>query len=199
MRHRRATIESDDNENDAQGPTLRMKDRLIRRVMPSMPVMARWPVVPRLLDTADWFLRRQSPEYARLPPASLRMRIGVGNRLLRNAAVFDQAQSIVRRCVESGLVGDGARVLDLGSGIGRNAVALRDQVRLDSYDGIDVDAETYERLAAASVAERRPIPWQAEVILKRALAIPAERALAANGQPDDCADIADKKRADDSR
>jgi SAM-dependent methyltransferase len=69
------------------------------------------------------------------------MRIGVGNRLLRNAAVFDQAQSIVRRCVEKGLVGDGARVLDLGSGIGRNAVALRDHVRLESYDGIDVDAE----------------------------------------------------------
>jgi hypothetical protein len=64
---------------------------------------------------------------------------------------------------------------------------------------LDVDPETYERLAAASVAERRPIPWQAEVILKRALALPAECALAADGQPDDRADIADRKRADDSR
>jgi hypothetical protein len=56
---------------------------------------------------------------------------------------------------------------------------------------IDVDPETYERLAAASVAERRPIPWQAEVILKRALALPAECASAIDEQSnsaDPCAD-----------
>ncbi len=39
---------------------------------------------------------------------------------------------------------------------------------------IDIDPETYDRLAALAVAERRPIPWQAEMILKRALAPPAE-------------------------
>jgi hypothetical protein len=35
---------------------------------------------------------------------------------------------------------------------------------------IDLDEQTYERLVAASVAERRPIAWQAEIILRYALA-----------------------------
>lgn len=121
-----------------------MKDRLLRRVLPSTPVLARWPLVPRVLDAADWVLRRRDPRYAALPPASLRLRIGVGNRILRNAEVFEHGQSIVRRCVERGWVGQGSRILDLGSGIGRNATALRDQVDYASYDGIDVDADMVE-------------------------------------------------------
>ena len=121
-----------------------MKDRLLRRVLPSTPVLARWPVVPRALDAADWVLHRRDPRYSGLPPASLRMRIGVGNRLLRNAHVFDNAKSIVARYVEQGWLVGGARVLDLGSGIGRNAVALREHVRLAAYDGVDVDAEMVE-------------------------------------------------------
>lgn len=121
-----------------------MKDRLLRRVLPSTPVLARWPLVPRALDAADWVLRRRDPRYAALPPASLRLRIGVGNRLLRNIDVFEHGQDIVRRCVEQGWVGAGARILDLGSGLGRNAVALRDQVDYASYDGVDVDREMVE-------------------------------------------------------
>lgn len=109
--------------------------------MPSTPVLARWPIVPRALDAVDSILRRYDPRYAELPPASLRMRIGIGNRLLRNADVFDHGQEIVRRCVENGWVEGGGRILDLGSGIGRNTVAFRDQVDFASYDGIDVDAE----------------------------------------------------------
>ena len=118
-----------------------MRDRLLRRVLPSTPLLARWPVVPRAVDAADWVLHRRDPRYTTLPPASLRMRIGVGNRLLRNADVFDDAHAIIRRYIERGWVADGARVLDLGSGIGRSTVALRDQITLESYDGIDVDIE----------------------------------------------------------
>jgi len=116
-------------------------DRLLRRVLPSTPVLARWPVLPQVLDAADWVMHRHDPRYAELPPASLRIRIGVGNQFLRNAAVFENGQAIVRRCVERGWVGDGASVLELGAGTGRNAVALRDQVAYASYDGIDIDAE----------------------------------------------------------
>jgi hypothetical protein len=56
---------------------------------------------------------------------------------------------------------------------------------------IDVDPETYERLAAASVAERRPIRWQAEVILRRALAVPAEPASPTNEQSNDSGPLVD--------
>jgi len=69
------------------------------------------------------------------------MRIGVGNQLLRNASVFENGQATVRLCVAHGWVGDGARILELGAGTGRNAVALADQVAYESYDGIDVDRE----------------------------------------------------------
>jgi hypothetical protein len=37
---------------------------------------------------------------------------------------------------------------------------------------LDVDFETYERLVESAVNERRPITWQAEVVLRRALGLP---------------------------
>jgi len=69
------------------------------------------------------------------------MRIGVSNRILRNAAVFHEAQTIVGRFVDRGWVGAGARIVDLGSGLGRNAIAFDDQLKFESYDGIDIDTE----------------------------------------------------------
>ena len=37
---------------------------------------------------------------------------------------------------------------------------------------LDLDADTTERLVEAAVAERRPIVWQAEVLLRRSLGLP---------------------------
>jgi hypothetical protein len=37
---------------------------------------------------------------------------------------------------------------------------------------VELDPETYARLADQAVAERRPIVWQAEVELRRALGLP---------------------------
>ena len=37
---------------------------------------------------------------------------------------------------------------------------------------VEIDTESYERLIVLAVAERRPIAWQAEVLLMRALALP---------------------------
>ena len=36
---------------------------------------------------------------------------------------------------------------------------------------LDVDCETYNRLVEQAVAERRPVAWQAEVALRRALGL----------------------------
>lgn len=43
---------------------------------------------------------------------------------------------------------------------------------------VNLDNETIARLAQHAVAERRPIPWQAEVMLRRALGLsmPVEEA-----------------------
>lgn len=118
-----------------------MRDRLIRKMVPSMPVVARWPMVPRVLDLVDRVVNHNDPRYDTLPPASLRMRIGVSNHILRNASVFDEGQDFIDQLVERNLVADGARILELGSGVGRNLMALRSRVDFDSYDGIDVDAD----------------------------------------------------------
>jgi hypothetical protein len=37
---------------------------------------------------------------------------------------------------------------------------------------IELDPETYQRLVEAAVSERRPIIWQAEVTLRRAVGLP---------------------------
>jgi hypothetical protein len=37
---------------------------------------------------------------------------------------------------------------------------------------LDVDQDTYELLAAEAVSQRRPIDWQAEVTLRRAVGLP---------------------------
>ena len=39
---------------------------------------------------------------------------------------------------------------------------------------IDLDLASFRRLTALAVEERRPIPWQAEILLLRALAAPVE-------------------------
>jgi hypothetical protein len=38
---------------------------------------------------------------------------------------------------------------------------------------IDLDPESFGLLADSALAECRPIPWQAEVLLRRALGMPA--------------------------
>jgi len=53
------------------------KDKFLRMIVPSVPPLARTPVAT-VLDIADYFLKKGHPEWSMLPPASLRMRIGVG-------------------------------------------------------------------------------------------------------------------------
>jgi hypothetical protein len=40
---------------------------------------------------------------------------------------------------------------------------------------LDIDADTYERLIDRAATERRPVPWQAEVELRRAVGLPFPR------------------------
>lgn len=41
-----------------------------------------------------------------------------------------------------------------------------------AYIKLDLDNETFTRLMDVALQERRPIPWQAEVLLRRALGLP---------------------------
>ena len=53
---------------------------------------------------------------------------------------------------------------------------------------LDVDFETYERLVEVAVSERRPITWQAEVVLRRALGLPFPPEQESGPRPADRAD-----------
>lgn len=117
-------------------------DRILRVVVPSVPVLARTPIAP-LLDFADYFIKRTHPEWGNLPPASLRMRIGVGNHILHNHRYFvESGQAIVSELAGKGYLKSDSHVLELGCGCGRNAIAIsRFLNETGTYAGQDVDSE----------------------------------------------------------
>lgn len=122
-----------------------MKDKLLRRIVPAVPLLARTPVA-FFLDIADYFIRRRHPEYRHLPPASLRMRIGVGNKLLRNHGVFMEiGRSIIRDLNSKQYLVPGSRVFEIGCGCGRLAMAFSEVLdKTGTYTGMDVDQEMIE-------------------------------------------------------
>lgn len=119
-----------------------MLKRLLRRVIPSVPILARTPLTT-LLDVADSFVKWKHPEWSHLPPASLRMRIGGGNSILNNYTAFiAQANELVEELSRRQYLTPNAHVLEIGCGCGRNAIALAPFLGPEgSYVGQDVDAE----------------------------------------------------------
>jgi len=117
-------------------------NNMLRRLVPSVPVLARTPVAG-MLDVADYFVKRRHSEWAKLPPASLRMRIGVGNTILNNHAAFIRhADDFVAELSERGYLTPRSQVLELGCGCGRNARAFKEFLGPEGrYTGQDVDAE----------------------------------------------------------
>jgi SAM-dependent methyltransferase len=120
-----------------------VKDRLIRKLIPSAPVFAKIKGVGAILDFVDDIIKRKHPEWSHLPPASLRLRIGVGNKILRNHSRFiESGDSIVSELMSKGYLSENSDVLELGCGCGRNAISLLQFLEgSGSYIGQDVDAE----------------------------------------------------------
>lgn len=118
------------------------RDRILRKLVPSVPVLARTPVA-RVLDLVDYFLKRGHPEWKKVPPASIRMRIGVGNRILRNHQYFiDSGNYIVTELSEKGYLSRDSQVIELGCGCGRNALAFSKYLsEKGGYIGQDVDRD----------------------------------------------------------
>ncbi len=118
------------------------KDRFLRKLFPSVAVFARSPVA-RVLDIFDSFIKRKNPEWQQLPPASVRMRIGVGNHILRNHQYFiDTGNYIVTELREKGYLNPDSHVIELGCGCGRNALAFSKYLsEKGRYIGQDVDRE----------------------------------------------------------
>ena len=110
--------------------------------MPSLPLLTRLRVLTPLFEL-DRIAAIPFPEFRGLPPNRFRVRVGVGNRILFNQAFFlASGAHQAMRLFGLGLARSDSNILDLGSGCGRLAIALRDGGSYHgTYTGIDVDQE----------------------------------------------------------
>ncbi|HTR82063.1 MAG TPA: class I SAM-dependent methyltransferase [Bacteroidota bacterium] len=121
------------------------KDKFLRLLVPSVPILSRSPLAS-ILDIADSYIKKGRKEWSELPPASMRLRTGVGNRILRNHQQFiDSGNNIVPELSAKGYLKPESKVLEIGCGCGRNVPSFsRFLSSHGSYTGIDVDNQMIE-------------------------------------------------------
>ncbi len=124
-----------------------MVERLLRQFVPSLSKLTYNPVFSRLVDIADAPLRALFRETRSLPPNHLRIRVGVGNRILNNQIRYlTEAYCFWLNAALKGYLSERSTIVDIGVGIGRSADVLRDynfcgNVFQGTYIGIDIDKE----------------------------------------------------------
>lgn len=125
------------------GSTLQKRaDQMARRLVPAVPVLSHRPWLMRGLDVFDRLCSAPFREFRGLPPNRMRIRVGVGNRLLFNQPYYlEYGLRTVMSLVDDGLLTLDSRMVDIGSGCGRLAHALRRCEFRGVYHGIDVDQE----------------------------------------------------------
>lgn len=122
-------------------------DSIIRRLVPALPTVSRNRLLMAPLDAIDWALRAPYRELRSLPPNRFRIRVGVGNRLLFNAAHYRVFPvNFWLEALNAGVVRLDSSIVDIGSGCGRFAYVLREfhfhgREFTGTYTGIDVDPE----------------------------------------------------------
>jgi SAM-dependent methyltransferase len=135
-------------------------DRLLRRLFPSTSKLTFNPLFRLAVNASDVLPRFVYPEFRRLPPNHLRIRVGVGNRIFNNQTHFlVHARDFWMFVFSEGIANMRSNVLDIGSGCGRWAHWLRDcnfRGRRYSglYVGVDIDAEAIEWCRENYDAER---------------------------------------------
>jgi SAM-dependent methyltransferase len=132
---------------DGRATTALSLDRLVRKLFPSTSKLTFNPVFRLVVNAGDLVPRLVFPEYRNLPPNHLRIRVGVGNRILNNQSHFlVHARDFWMFVLGEGIIDLHSNILDIGVGCGRWAHWLRDYNfrgrRFDGvYVGIDIDGE----------------------------------------------------------
>jgi SAM-dependent methyltransferase len=122
-------------------------DRAIRKLFPSTSRLTFNPLFKATVNAFDVLPRLVWPEFRDLPPNHLRIRIGVGNRILNNQTHFlVHARDFWMFVFTQRLADASSNILDIGSGCGRWAHWLRDynfrgRRFTGTYVGVDIDAE----------------------------------------------------------
>jgi SAM-dependent methyltransferase len=135
--------------NAAQVPPARglSFDRAVRKLFPSTSKLTFNPLFRVTVNAFDVIPRLVFPEFRMLPPNHLRIRIGVGNRILNNQTHFlVHARDFWMFVFSEGLATMHSDILDIGAGCGRWAHWLRDynfrgRQFTGTYVGIDIDEE----------------------------------------------------------
>lgn len=139
---------SSTTSEQAAAPVKRMSfDRAIRKIFPSTSKLTFNPLFKATVNAFDVLPRLVFPEFRGLPPNHLRIRIGVGNRILNNQVHYlTHARDFWMFVFTEKLADAKSTVVDIGSGCGRWAHWLRDynfrgRTFTGRYIGVDIDAE----------------------------------------------------------
>jgi SAM-dependent methyltransferase len=122
-------------------------DRTLRRLFPSTSKLTFNPVFRTLANLSDLVPMLMYPEFRTLPPNHLRIRVGVGNRILNNQTHFlVHARDFWMFALSEGAVKLNSNILDIGVGCGRWAHWMRDynfrgRRFSGAYVGVDIDLE----------------------------------------------------------
>jgi len=117
-------------------------DRLIRKVIPSAAHLSYNPAFRVLGNIASAVPLLIYPEYRELPPNHLRVRVGVGNRVIFNQAYHLQlGTDFWLPWLSSRYLNGASDIVEIGCGCGRIAHHLRGEWFTGSYIGIDIDQE----------------------------------------------------------
>jgi len=125
-------------------------DRIVRRLVPSAARLTYNPLFKVVVNSFDVLPRLAFREFAVLPPNHLRIRVGVGNRILGNQVQFvAQPIGFWLHFMQAGICRLDSTIVDIGCGCGRYAQFLRDyrykaERFSGRYIGIDVDIEMLE-------------------------------------------------------
>ena len=122
-------------------------DRALRKLFPSTSKLTFNPLFRAAVNAFDVVPRPMFPEFRTLPPNHLRIRIGVGNRILNNQTHFlVHARDFWMFVFSEGIATMHSDILDIGVGCGRWAHWLRDynfrgRQFTGTYVGVDIDEE----------------------------------------------------------
>ena len=126
-------------------------DRFLRRLFPSTSKLTFNPLFRAAVNAFDVVPRLIFPEFRTLPPDHLRIRVGVGNRIVNNQTHFlVHARDFWMFVFSEGIAGMRSDILDIGVGCGRWAHWLRRDYNFrgrrfgGTYVGIDIDEEAVE-------------------------------------------------------
>jgi SAM-dependent methyltransferase len=126
-----------------------LTDRFIRRLIPSTAKLSYNPMFRAVGDAISEIPSLLYSEFRGLPPNHLRVRIGVGNKILFNHGYHLQAGAgFWLSWLSSGYVKADSDILEIGCGCGRIAHHLRGDWFVGSYVGIDIDQELLDWCAS---------------------------------------------------